>query len=172
MPAPQTASPPPAGSRAAFGTWVFRARQKGSGFPHLSASSRRQPCLGFCEPGAGSPGPGQGWRERSVRRRARRCGSTSGAQRSAPPARLAAELGISCLLFSLYVVSSHQEEFSFLPPHTTFLPPTPPKASGSLPIELAQRRDVQIKPNLPPQGSSCSPRRAQQTLKGHLPAHN
>lgn len=98
--------PLPAGSRAALGTRVSKARQK-QGFPHLSASSRRQPCLGFCEPGAGSPGGGQRWRERSCRRRARRSCAAGGAQRSAPPVRLAAELGISCLLSSLYVASSH-----------------------------------------------------------------
>ncbi|CAN8220413.1 unnamed protein product [Coccothraustes coccothraustes] len=102
---PYQLHPLPAGSRAALGTRVFKARQKQC-FTHLSASSRRQPCLGSCEPGAGSPGGGQGWRERSSRRRTRLSCAAGGAQRSAPPVRLAAESGISCLLSSLYVASS------------------------------------------------------------------
>lgn len=44
---------------------------------------------------------------RCCRRRARRSCAAGGAQSSAPPVRLAAELGISCLLSSLYVASSH-----------------------------------------------------------------
>lgn len=90
--------------------------------------------------GPGARGEGRGGGSGPAAGAVLRC-AASGAQCSAPPVRLAAELGISCLLFGLYVVSSHQEEFNFLPPHTTFLPPTPqrPLSLGNLPVELAQR---------------------------------
>jgi len=112
-------------------------------------------------------------RERGSRDAARRCCPASGAQRSAPPVRLAAELGISCLLFGLYVVSSHQEEFSFLPPRANF-PPTHPSKTSELwkpPRRASPALRCTNKAKPPPQASGCSPRRAQQTLKGHL-AHS
>lgn len=79
------------------------------------------PGAGGREPGAGAGAAG------AVRPPAVPAGRVEGAGRSAPPARLAAESGISCLLFGLYVFSSHQEEFrlSSPPPRAAFLPPTP-----------------------------------------------
>lgn len=128
IPAPNSFTPLPQGAEPLLGP--ESSRQKG-GFPHLSASSRRRPCLGSCGPVPRPEAPaGVAGAVLPPARSA--VLAASRLQCSAlPPASRPSQAFPVCYS-SLYVASSLQEEFSFLPPA-----PQRPLSFGNLPVELA-----------------------------------